>query len=164
MSQLLAGRNRNSGLKGVLLIAPAPPTPLELPQDMKEQQLSAYSSPQSAKFVVRNVLTSSDIPDEEVSILVEDMLKGNEFATKAWPAYAMAENILAEASKINVPVLIICGELDKVELVERSKVDVLRNIPGAEMVVIEGSGHLLPVEKPEQLAHYVEGFVGKVSG
>jgi 3-oxoadipate enol-lactonase len=164
VSQLIAGRNRIPGLKGMVLIAPAPPTSLELPQDMKEQQLSAYSNHQSAEFVVRNVLSSSDVPDEEVSALVEDMLKGNEFATKAWPAYAMAEDILAEASKITIPVLIVCGELDKVETIERSKVEVLGNIPGAEMVVVEGSGHLLPVENPEQLAHHLERFVGRVPG
>lgn len=164
VAQLLAGRNRISGLKGVVLVAPAPPTPLELPQDMKDQQLGAYSSHESAEFVVRNVLSSSKIPDEEASALVEDMLKGNEFATEAWPAYAMAENILVEARKTTVPVLVICGELDKVETVQRSKVEVLRNISVAELVIIEGSGHLLPIEKPDQLAYQLERFMSRVLG
>ncbi|KAE8447386.1 hypothetical protein EG329_010800 [Mollisiaceae sp. DMI_Dod_QoI] len=162
VSQLIAGRSQTPGLKGIVLLAPAPPTPLELPLDMKQQQISAYSSRDSAEFVVRNVLSSSQLSDEVVSALVEDMLKGNEFATKAWPAYGMAEDILAETRSITLPVLIIGGELDKVEPVERLKKEVSENIAGAEMTVIEGSGHLLPVEAPEQVAGYIQYFVKKL--
>ncbi|KUJ11760.1 alpha/beta-hydrolase [Mollisia scopiformis] len=164
VSQHIAGRNQLSGLKAVVLLGPAPPTPFSLPPDMKQQQISAYSSHESAEFVVRNVLSSAQISDEMVSALVEDMLKGTELATKAWPAYAMAEDIATVARKITVPVLVIGGELDKVEPIQRLEEKVLANINGAEMVLIKGSGHLLPVEAPEQVASHIEAFVQKVTG
>lgn len=164
VSQLIAGRNQTRRLKGVVLLAPAPPMPFSLPPDMKKQQISAYSSHQSAEFVVRNALSSSEISDEIVLALVEDMLKGNEFATRAWPAYAMAEDVVIEARNITVPVLVIGGELDKVEPIERLEGKVLGNISGAELVVIKGSGHLLPVEVPEQVASHIGEFVRKVNG
>jgi 3-oxoadipate enol-lactonase len=162
VSQLIAGRNHVKGLKGVVLIAPAPPTPFELPPKMKEQQLTAYSSLESAEFVTRNVLSASNLSDETIYSLVEDMLKGNEFAKKAWPEYAMEEDVVDQAKKINVPVLVIGGRSDKVEPVERLRKEVLGSIPRSELVVIEGSGHLLPVEFPRLVGRDIEQFVAKI--
>jgi 3-oxoadipate enol-lactonase len=162
VAQLIAGRSVVKGLKGVVLIAPAPPTPFELPSNMKEQQLTAYSSAESAEFVARNVLSASNLSDETISSLVKDMMKGNKFAKAAWPEYAMAEDIVDQAEKINVPVLVVGGEKDVVEPVGRLRKEVLGKIQGAELVVIEGSGHLLPVEKSTLVAGSIEHFVAKI--
>lgn len=159
VGQLVAGRQVVKGLKGLILIAPAPPTPLELPPEMKKIQLAAYSGPESAEFVVRNVLSSSELSDETVGNLVQDMLKGNEYAKEAWPAYAMGEDIVEEARKIDIPVLVIAGGHDKVEPVERLRSEVLGNIHGAQMSIIQDSGHLIPVEAPSKVAHNIGIFL-----
>lgn len=162
VAQLLAGRNifRNR-LKGMVLLAPAPPTPLQLPEDMKEQQRTAYSSPVSAEFVIRNVLTSRPLSEEVVQVLVSDMIKGNRFAREAWPEYGMGESILEEARGVEVPVLVVVGSEDRVETEERVRREVLAHLRG-EMVVVEGAGHLLPVEAPKEVAGLIEGFIGKL--
>ena len=162
VAQLIAGRKRVKALKGVVLIAPAPPTPLILPAEMKEQQLVAYSSPQSAEFVVRNVLSSSPLNEKLVAMPVEDMMKANEFAKAAWPNYAMAEDILEDVKRISVPVLIIAGGVDRIETAERLTSEVLRNVEGAKMVTVDGSGHLLPIEAPSQVSGLVKNFVGQI--
>ncbi|KAE9374495.1 alpha/beta-hydrolase [Stipitochalara longipes BDJ] len=162
VAQLIAGSDLVSGLKGVVLIAPAPPTPFELPPEMKEQQLTAYSSPESATFVTRNILSASKLPDETISLLVNDMLKGNEFAKAAWPSYAMGEDIVDQAIQIKVPVLVIGGGRDIVEPIERLRKEVLGRIQGAELVVIEESGHLLPVEAPVAVALHIGHFAARV--
>ena len=162
VAQAIAGRRQVKGLRGVVLLAPAPPNPLVLPEDMKKQQIVAYSSLQSAEFVVRNVLSSSKLEDEVVKMLMEDMMKGNEFAKAAWPAYAMAEDVVEEAKKIDVPVLVIAGELDRVETLERVKREILGNVKGAELEIIKGSGHLLPFEAPVEVSRLVTVFVGKI--
>jgi 3-oxoadipate enol-lactonase len=162
VAQLMAGRNLVTGLKGVVLIAPAPPIPFELPWDMKEQQRKAYSSAASAEFVTRNVLSASKLSDETISVLVEDMLKGNEFAKAAWPEFAMGEDVAEMTNKINVPVLVIGGGKDIVEPVERLRKEVLGRIQEAEMVVIEESGHLLPIEVPVLVSKNIEQFLNSV--
>ncbi|KAJ3122774.1 hypothetical protein HK100_011850 [Physocladia obscura] len=162
VAQLIAGRKRVKGLKGIVLIAPAPPTSFELPGDMKAQQLTAYSSPESAEFVTKNVLSALELRQELVALLVDDMLKGNEFAKAAWPEYAMGEDVVEEVRKVNVPVLVIGGEKDVVEPIERLKKEVLANIDHAELLVVEGSGHLLPIEAPAQVASYIQDFVVKI--
>lgn len=159
VAQLVAGRKKVEGLKGIVLLAPAPPAPLVLPDEMKSQQLTAYDTSDSAEFVVRNVLTSSPISSSALQSLVQDMLSGNEHAKRAWPAYAMAEDISDQTKKINVPVLVVVGEEDRVETVERVRKEVIGNIKGAYMIVLDGKGHLLPVEAPEEVGRLVCRFV-----
>ena len=104
------------------------------------------------------------ITEETNTMLVEDMLRGNAFATAAWPNYAMGEDVLAATRSIKVPVLVISGELDIVEPVERLRIEVIGNIEHAQLVVVPGSGHLLPVEAPQQAAGYIESFVKNIGG
>lgn len=155
VSQLVAGRQLQ-GLQGVVLVSPAPPTPFILNDEMREQQIHAYDNAENARFVADNVLTASSLPEATVSQLVDDMLRGNRFAKAAWPAHAMAEDISSTVGSITVPVLIVAAEEDVVEPLEgvRSKVQGL--IPGSEIVVLKGSGHLSPIEKPEEVAQAIK--------
>lgn len=162
VAQLVAGRRHVDGVKGVVLIGPAPPSPLELSPAMRETQLSAYSSHQSAEFVARNVLSSAELSDEIVRSLVEDMMKGNDFAKAAWPAYGMSENIVAESKSIEVAVLVIGGELDKVEPCERLMTEIIGNIQKAKLVTVNGSGHLIPLEAPLEVARHMENFLDTI--
>jgi len=163
VAQLIGGRRRVPGLRAIVLIGPAPPTPLVLPPDIKAQQMIAYDSAESCEFVARNILTSFSLSDEQIKIVVEDNLKGNQFAKLAWPTYAILEDILIETKKIDVPVLVIAGELDKIDPIERHQKEVVDNLSIAEMVVVKGSGHLLPVEAPVQVAKHIAEFVSKLA-
>jgi 3-oxoadipate enol-lactonase len=164
VAQLIAGRGLVKGIKGIVLLAPAPPSPLVIPTEMKTVQMSAHSTPESAEFVVRNVLSASPLPDSTVAMLVADIMKGNAYASAAWPVYAMLEDIVADVKEIRVPVLVVAAELDKLEPIERLRSEVLENLVLAEekeMVVVKGSGHLLPVEAPLEVAQHIERFAGK---
>ncbi|KAF4630249.1 hypothetical protein G7Y89_g7886 [Cudoniella acicularis] len=163
IAQPIAGRKKIPGLSGLVLLAPTPPTPLILSNDMQAQQISAYDSAEAAEFVVMNVLTSSPVFDEDVQNLVTDMLKGNEWAKRGWPAYAMGEDILEQAKGIGVPVLVIAGEKDRVEVLKRVEREVVDNIGESKMVVLEGKGHLLPVEATEEVAKHIEGLVDRLN-
>lgn len=161
--QLIAGRAKVAGLQAIVLLCPAPPTPLILPEEMRTQQMAAYDSAASAEYVIRNVLTSVSIAEDTISVLVEDIMKGNVFAKRAWPTYAMSEDIVTEAKKIHVPVLIIAGGKDKVETLQRIREAVVGIIKNAEMVVIEESGHLLPLEAPEKVSKHIHKFLHRVT-
>lgn len=100
--QLMGGRGNTKGLRGVILLAPAPPTPLILPTEMRETQMTAYSSVESATFVIENVLTSSSLSDEKIKLLVEDTMRGSPAAVSAWPSYSVLEDISAQFQKITV--------------------------------------------------------------
>jgi 3-oxoadipate enol-lactonase len=88
----LVGAHRPEGLRSIVLVSPAPPTPLRLDPAMEEQQNHAYDTSISASFVTRNVLTASVPSSKTIAELVADQLKGNKWAKKAWPAYGMGED------------------------------------------------------------------------
>jgi 3-oxoadipate enol-lactonase len=160
VAQLLASRPL-AGLKGMVLLAPAPAGRLTLPsEEMKEQQMQAYDSPQVAEFVVRQVLTAGGLADEDIRMLVEDTQRGNQWAKKAWPSYGMEEDYSGDLHKIGVPVKIVVGELDKLEPAERMRTEIIEKIKkkGASMVIVEGSGHMLPVEQPAKVADEIKAF------
>jgi pimeloyl-ACP methyl ester carboxylesterase len=49
---------------------------------------------------------------------------------------------------ISCPVMVACGREDAVTTVQDHR-DLAADIPNAEMVVIEGSGHMVPLEAPQ---------------
>ncbi|KAM0281060.1 hypothetical protein ACHAO9_010898 [Fusarium lateritium] len=163
--QAIAGRKRVSGLLGMVLLCPAPPTPLVLSEQMREQQISTYDDASNAEFVVRNVLTSETLSDEIVQTTVQDMLKGNASAKRGWLLYAMGEDILALAKDISVPlVVVVAGEKDKVEPVDRVEAEVGGNIPDARLIILEDVGHLALLETPDKVAKVICDLVPDVLG
>lgn len=172
VAQLVASRicagaaqvNGDMALLGVILISPAPTTPLILPPEMREQQLHAYDNPEPATFVAKNVLTASFQSRDLPHFVVPDMLRGSKLAREAWPAYAMAEDVSSEVDRIRVPVLVLAAEKDLVEPVERIKTEVCGRISGAELEVLPGSGHLSPLDAPEEVAESIVRFLEPLEG
>lgn len=165
VAQLVAGRRHLAErLKGVVLVSPASPTPFVLPPEASEQQVHAYDSWQNAELVARNVLTSrrEALDDETLKIVVADMLKGNPDARAAWPSYAMAEDITELAERIQVPVVVVAAAQDVVEPLDRVKKEVCGYIPGPTLVVVSSSGHLSPLEAPEEVAHHILEFMSQL--
>jgi len=54
--------------------------------------------------------------------------------------------------------LVVARELDRIVNLERLKSEVLRTIKGAELVIVEGLGHLLPVEAPMEVSRIAKEF------
>ncbi|KAK3358210.1 Alpha/Beta hydrolase protein [Lasiosphaeria hispida] len=160
VAQLIAARGK-APLRGLVLVSPAPVIPLILPEDMREQQLHAYDNEDSARFVATNVLTASYRERDLPEFVVEDMLRGNRWARQAWPAYGIGEDVSEGVGGISVPVLVIAAEKDVVEPVERVQTEVCARIQGSKLVVLSGSGHLSPLDKPEDIAECLLRFLGE---
>lgn len=62
--------------------------------------------------------------------------------------------------EVKCPTLVICGERDRANM--DSARFLARSIEGAELRVIEGSGHVVNEERPEALAGVLEEFFGGV--
>jgi len=74
----------------------------------------------------------------------------------------MLEDISAEVAKINVPTELLAGELDQVDSIERHETEVLAYLPNAEFKIIKGSGHLIPIDEPVQLAKEIASFATRL--
>uniref|UniRef100_A0A060SW11 ARAD1A01540p n=1 Tax=Blastobotrys adeninivorans TaxID=409370 RepID=A0A060SW11_BLAAD len=148
-------------LKGLVLVAPAPPIRLDLPAEVKEQQRVAYSSEDSVRWTVENVLASDKISETDAGIIIRDSLSGNQLAKGAWPTYGMREDISESVKESLSPIVksfpfpahVIVGELDIVEPKERVVIQVSDFLEqcGLQVTLHEAPGvkHLIPLESPE---------------
>ena len=161
VAQLLASR-RPEGLQGVVLVAPSPPSPMVLPDEQRAAMAAAYDSRESIEWVLDNVLSANPLTPALREQVIADSLRGAPQARAAWPNAAMLEDITHEVSSINVPVLVVAGELDQVDRVDTLRAELLPRIAGSRLQVLAGTGHLSPLEAPSALAAIIRQFVGEL--
>ncbi|KAF4153605.1 hypothetical protein CNMCM8927_005613 [Aspergillus lentulus] len=157
-------------LRGLVLVAPAPPTPLLLPPEMQEQQKAAYESAESVRWSVSHVLANPENLDEkDIEMVVRDSLQGNQLAKSAWPTYGMPEDVsdavaraLESMDREKLRVSILVGESDVVEPKDRVDKEVRRLFQRSGIQVsmrsVAGVKHLLPLECPEMLQWEISKF------
>lgn len=157
VSQLLASRGPR-GLIGLVLVAPAPPSPMELPLDVRQGMVGAYASRQSIIATVEQVLAPEGLDPEDLETVIADSLAGAPAAREAWPLVTSQEDITAAVMAIDVPVMVLSGEHDRVDPPEVLRRELLPRIPQAQLYVLPGIGHLAPLQAPGDIAELVRAF------
>jgi 3-oxoadipate enol-lactonase len=132
--QLLASQ-RPCGLKGIVLVATASPTPQDIPESARQQQLYAYDNRENAIRAVA-FLTVRMPASDVVEQIIADNFAGSPKAKLAWPTSSAYEDISAHLEDIAVPTLVMAGEQDRQDSLEQHQREVLRRIPGAKLHVI----------------------------
>ncbi len=158
IAQVLASR-RPAGLVGLALVAPATPTPLVLPAEVRAGMPSVYLSRESIGMALDRMLTAKPLSAAQREQVIADSLRGAPQARDAWPASTSLEDISNLVGSINVPVAVIAGELDQVDTVPVLKAELLSRISQAKLHVLPGTGHLSPLESPVEVAAAIVGFV-----
>jgi pimeloyl-ACP methyl ester carboxylesterase len=154
----LAAARRPAGLAGVVLIAPAPPRPA-VDVQAAEALSHAYDSRATVSDALEHVLTYRPLPGSLREQAIADSLAAGEDARLAWPLHEITADITAAASTIEIPVQVLAGEHDQVDPPAALRARLLPVIPGARMTVIEGTGHLSPLEVPGLVAAQLDEFV-----
>ena len=87
---------------------------------------------------------------------------------RAGPEQLVRQNIATAARPdsrpwlpaIACPTLVLCGDADAVTTVEGSR-EIARLVPGAEFAVIERCGHMLTMERPQEVNRALMGWLGQ---
>ncbi len=80
-----------------------------------------------------------------------------EFVNKSLVMWDAEPNFtIHDLSKISVPVLVMVGDDDAINLSHTC--EMYESIPGAQLAVIPGTSHGLPLEKPDAVARIVDEF------
>lgn len=66
-----------------------------------------------------------------------------------------------ELEKVQVPTMVLVGDEDKMTPVRYSE-ELRDGIKGSELKLVRGSGHMLPLEKPDQTKIYLREFIDRV--
>jgi len=70
------------------------------------------------------------------------------------------KDILGEIGRIRVPTLVLCGREDRATTPDKSQ-NIARAIPGAELVVVEGVGHMSVLEDSARVNEHLVPFVAR---
>ena len=144
VAQLVAARQPR-GLDRLILIAPAPPTPLDVPEEQRQGMIASYETHEGVETVI-GILSARPLSDEHRDQVIEDTLRGAPGAKRAWPERGMATDVSEQASRIEVPVCVIVGADDNVESEDSLRAAFGNVVPRAEFIVLPGVGHLAPLE------------------
>lgn len=161
IAQIVAGR-RPDGLRAVVLVAPAPPTPLYAPDAQKQSMLASYTTPEGIGDALK-VINHRPLTIAQRLQVTEDSLGGAEAAKITWVSQGMALDISKQAASITVPVCVVVGSADQVEKEAALREALLSLVPHARFKTIEGLGHLSPLEGPDEVAMAISGFLADLA-
>lgn len=161
VAQLIASR-RPSGLEGLVLVAPSPPSAMPLSDEQRATLTGAYQTRESVEFVIDHVLTAKPLAPAQREQIIEDSLRGAPQAKAGWPNVAMREDITVATASIDVPTIVVSGERDQVDSVAALEAELLPRIPHAAMHILPGVGHLSPLEAPNDVARLIARFVAAI--
>ena len=148
-------------LAGLVLVAPAPPVPMSVPERARQQMLESYQSAEGVGHALE-VLAGPLLPMEDRSAVIRDTLAGTPDAKREWTERGMTADLGFAAGDLAIPIAVLVGARDQVEKPER-----LRSIfevlaPDAHFDEIAGIGHLAPLEAPEAIADACRAMLAAV--
>ena len=105
---------------------------------------------------------AKDVPEEMLEVAIAEMQKN--LPEVLYGDFSACErfDIMGEVGGIKNPTLIICGDQDALTPVKYSRY-LAERIAGSHLEVIEGAGHMVMLERPEQFNKTVEVFLHSVS-
>ena len=150
VAQIIAAR-RPEGLAGMVLVAPAPPTSMPVPQEQRATMLESYRTREGVLQAL-SVLAGGPLSPESREQVIEDTLRGAADAKRAWTESGMIQDVSAGLDAVTVPVTAVIGDRDQVEHGAALREIFGRFLPHATFRVLKGVGHLSPLEAPDAIA------------
>jgi len=150
------GDDQLAGLSGLVLISGSPPSPEPIPEDRRAKMLAWIDADDETRakearaFVRANV--AANLPAEAEDGAVEDVLRAAPEAWKAWLNSGSNEDHCRRVGTLRMPALVLAGSEDADLGADAQAALTLPHLPNGRLVTVEGVAHLLPMEKPEELA------------
>lgn len=154
----LVASTQPRGLLAIILVGPAPPSPLILPEPLRTMVVHAYDNEENIRKTIEQ-LTLIPLSMDIQKLIVEDSLRVSEGLKKAWPDEISHQDISDAVTRIRVPCLVIGGINDPEDPEKHNKRELVTKIKGAQLALVPAVGHLLPLEAPEVLADHIRSFL-----
>jgi pimeloyl-ACP methyl ester carboxylesterase len=162
-AQNAPGAELLSGLEGLVLIAPSPVEPEPIPDSKRTAMLANLGEPRDGDEArARSYITKNearDIPEPVLSRAVEDVLRMNRAAWVAWLEHGSREDWAERVGVLTLPALIVVGEKDTSLGLDVQQQLTLPHYMSATLAIVPACGHLIPMEKPHELAALLTTFL-----
>ncbi len=145
------------GLVGLVLLAPSPPSPEPMDKAERQRLLTTHGQRSAAEKTLATII-AAPISEAYQEIIISDDLRSSPSAWKAWLEHGSREDISDRMPWIQVPIQIVLGSEDDHINGELMQKTVLKHFPDAQLTTIAGAAHVLPLEKPAEVARIVDTF------
>jgi pimeloyl-ACP methyl ester carboxylesterase len=143
--------------KGLVLVSTG--ARLRVRADILDEIKEAF--PHAVKLICR-LSFARDVPEEMMQLAVTEMMKNSPQVLYADFAACNRFDLMKEIQAISNPTLVICGDQDVLTPIMYSRY-LADKIAGARLEIVEGAGHMVMLERPEEFNKKVELFLDSVS-
>lgn len=166
-SRALAGEAGLFGLAGVVLLAASPPSPEPMDEARRQKMIGwAVDGPlddaAARAFVDGNVGSALAPPADRLAI--DDLKRTSPEAWLAWLERGSREDWSAEVGRLDLPALIVVGGADGDLGEDGQRATNAHVYPRATIQVEAGAGHLLPLERAQDVAGLIADFWQREAG
>ncbi|WP_368499044.1 alpha/beta fold hydrolase [Herbiconiux sp. A18JL235] len=165
-SRVLDGTAPLFGLAGVVLLAASPPAPEPMDEERRDEMLdwvtgAAISHDDARTFVDANV--GAALPARSDALALGDVTVSSPEAWSAWLERGSLEDWSSNVGTLDMPALIVSGGADG-DLGAEAQRELNGPVyPSARFETLAGAGHLLPWERPAEVAALVTTFADSVA-
>ena len=118
---------------------------------------------QAVEQSIDRMLTYQPLAAELRQQIVEDSLRAGDEARLEWPKYGLAQDVSVGLFDVDVAVLVLAGNHDKVEPPAVLAEHLLPLMSHTSMTVLQDTGHLSPLEVPDQVASHITTFTAQLN-
>jgi pimeloyl-ACP methyl ester carboxylesterase len=126
-----------------------------------EMAASPSTFPAAVQTIIENSYSSTADPRLK-ELAAKQMLETRQAVLYGDFIACDAFDIMEDVKRIRVPTLLICGSADRMTPTNRSEY-LQDQIEGAELHIIEGAGHMVMIERPDEVASLLADFLNQIS-
>ncbi len=145
-------------LRALVLVASSPLAPQPDRREDRDFQVH-YAGDRAGAVRFIESACAHPLPEAVFERAVDDAMRGNRAAWKAWPTAGADEDWSGRVGELSLPTLIVVGEKDPTLPLALQERMVAPFFTAPRIDVIEDAGHLLPMETPERLSDVIHDFV-----
>ena len=166
-SRALSGEPGLFGLAGVVLLAASPPSPEPMDENRRQKMIgwAAHGPLDTAAaraFIDGNV--GHALTPAADRIALDDLHRTSREAWLAWLERGSREDWSGDVGRLDLPALIVVGGADGDLGEEGQRATNAIVYPRATISLEEGAGHLLPLERPREVAERIARFWHQTAG
>jgi pimeloyl-ACP methyl ester carboxylesterase len=151
-----------AGLRRVVLVAPSPPTPEPIDDNVRARLLATHGERAAAQESAGEI-TFQPQGSPLFERVVADNLATAPGVWRAWLETGSREDISEAVKRIAVPVLAVSGAEDRTIPTTVIAREVVARVPGAKLIEVAGSRHLVPFDRPEELSRLIADFARPIA-
>ena len=155
-----------AGLTHLVLLAGSPPAPEPMDETRRKTMMSWFSADGAASraeaqsFI--DACVGQPLPEALNGQAVDDVLRTRRAAWLAWLAGGSLEDWADRIGLLRTPALIVAGERDA-DLGSVAQASLMaRHFASPRLSTLTGAGHLLPMERPAEVARLIVDHAGAV--